>query len=155
MLFENSSPCLYLDLGRTANSATVGWPRSIISRVEVTREIVVVEDRLAPTELRRLCDAFFGDMVKVVVDVERGIVAVGGELHADGEAVLLETGSRPEAVWGANYYPGRGPEHCVDFTALINIRPAHGNRAMEILDPDVRQRVRDVIARRIGEGEEV
>lgn len=118
-------------------------------------DIVVVEDRLDPGELRRLCDAFFGDMVKVVVDVEREVVAVGGELHADGEALLLESGSRPQDVWGANYYPGRGRDRCIEFTALINIRPAQGNRAMEILDLGLRERVRDVIARLIGEGEEV
>ena len=32
-----------------------------------------------PAELRRLVAAHFEDMVKNVVDVERGIAAVGGE----------------------------------------------------------------------------
>jgi hypothetical protein len=41
--------------------------------------IVVAETRLDPAELRRLVAAFFEDMVKYVVDVERGIAAVGGE----------------------------------------------------------------------------
>lgn len=116
-------------------------------------DIVVVHDRIPREELARLCATFFGDMVKVVVDVERRVVAVGGELHADAEAVLLQSGSRPEDLWGVNYYPGRGRENCVEYTALINIRPAHGNRGMEIADPGLRERVRDVVFRCIGEGE--
>ena len=117
-------------------------------------EIAVVRvGRIEPAELRRLVDLFFEDMVKYVVDVERGLVAVGGEMHADAEQVLLEDGSRQADLWGANYYPGRGPEECVEYTALINIRPAQGNRSMEIQDPSVRERVRELTFALIGEGE--
>ena len=74
-------------------------------------------------------------MVKYVVDVERGLIAIGGEMHVDGEQLLLESGSRQADLWGANYYPGRGTEGCIEYTSLINIRPSAGNRAMELLDP--------------------
>ncbi len=70
--------------------------------------IVIVEQRIDPGLLRRLVDRYFGDMVKYVVDIERGRAAVGGELHADAEELLLEDGSQQESLWGANYYPGRG-----------------------------------------------
>ena len=117
-------------------------------------EIVVLRsERIAPAELRRLVDLFFEDMVKYVIDVERGVVAVGGEMHSDAEQVLLEDGSRQADLWGANYYPGRGREGCIEFTALINIRPAHGNRSMEIQDPAVRERVRRLTEALIGDGE--
>ena len=56
--------------------------------------VVVGSGRLDPTELKRLVLLFFEDMVKYVVDVERGVVAVGGEMHADAEQFLLEDGSR-------------------------------------------------------------
>ncbi len=36
---------------------------------------------------------------------------------------------------------------------LINIRPAQENRSMEIQDPAVRERVREITFRLIGEGE--
>ncbi len=98
-------------------------------------------------------DLFFEDMVKYVVDVERGVAAVGGEMHADAEQALLDDGSRQADLWGANYYPGRGPEECIEYTALINIRPAQGNRSMEIQDPAVRERVRQLTWALIGEGE--
>ncbi len=115
---------------------------------------IVVSDRpLDRTELERLVRAYFGDMVKYVVDVRRGHVAVGGELHADAEQLLLEAGCEQADLWGANYYPGRGPDDCVEFTALINIRPAQGNHGMEIQDPGIRERIRDVTFRLLGRGE--
>lgn len=92
-------------------------------------------------------------MVKLVVDIRRQVVAVGGELQADAEELLLQSGSRQEDLWGANYYPGRGPDACIEFTALINIRPAAGNPTMEIADPAVRQAVRDVTFALVGKGE--
>ena len=67
--------------------------------------------------------------------------------------LLLEDGSRQADLWGANYYPGRGRERCIEYTALINIRPAQGNRSMEIQDPATRQRVRELTFALIGEGE--
>lgn len=115
--------------------------------------IVLTAEALDPAEVRRLVQALFGDMVKVVVDVCRGRAAVGGELHADAEQLLLEEGSEQADLWGANYYPGRGLEGCVEFTAMINIRPAHGNAGMEIQDPEVRRLVRDVVSRVLGQGE--
>ena len=78
---------------------------------------------------------------------------VGGELHADAEQVLLESGSQQSDLWGANYWPGRGREGCVEYTALINIRPAQGNRSMEIQDPVIRERVRELTVALLGEGE--
>ena len=104
-------------------------------------------------ELARLVAAYFEDMVKYVVDVERGIVAVGGEMHADAEQVLLEAGSRQTDLWGANYYPGRGKDACIEYTALINIRPAAGNRGMELQASDLRRRVQELTFTLIGEGE--
>jgi hypothetical protein len=115
--------------------------------------IVLVRERIAASELRRLAQAFFVDMVKVVVDVERGVAAVGGELHVDGADVLLDDGSLQEDLWGANYYPGRGPDDCIEYVSLINIRPAHGNRSMEVEDPATRARIRELTAVLIGTGE--
>lgn len=115
--------------------------------------VIVSGGRIEPSELRRLVDLFFEDMVKYVVDVSRGVVAVGGEMHADAEEALLEDGSRQPNLWGANYYPGRGREECIEYTALINIRPAQDNRSMEIRGPAIRERVRDLTFALIGEGE--
>jgi hypothetical protein len=120
---------------------------------ESTPDIVIVERRLEPSELARLVQLFFGDMVKYVVDVERRVAAVGGQLHADAEQLLLEAGSRQADLWGANYYPGRSPDDCIEYTALINIRSGQGNRSMLIVDEAIREQVRDITFALIGRGE--
>lgn len=116
-------------------------------------DIVVLEERVDAAVLAELVRRFFEDMVKYVVDVERGVIALGGELHADAEAVLLGRGSRQQDLWGANYYPGRGPHDCIEYTSLINISPARGNRGMEVEDPTVREAIRVLTHRLVGEGE--
>jgi len=115
--------------------------------------IVIVDERIERSELARLVGSFFDGMVKYVVDIERRVAAVGGELHADAEQLLLADGSRQADLWGANYYPAKGPESCIEYISLINIRPAQGNRSMDILDPAIRERVRQLTFALIGEGE--
>jgi len=117
--------------------------------------ITIIEERIERQELSRLVAAHFGDMVKIVVDVRREVVAVGGELHADAEQLLLEQGSRQADLWGANYYPGRGAEECLEYTALINIRPSQDNPSMEIQDAEIREKVRAIAERLVGRGEEL
>ena len=81
--------------------------------------------------------------VKLAVDIERELVAGGGELHVDGEQALLEDGSLQEDIWGADWDPiGE-----VRFESLINIRPRQGNRSLEIQSPEIRRRVERIVRR--------
>lgn len=116
-------------------------------------DIIIVDQRIDPGELARLVRLFFEDMVKYVVDVELRRAAVGGELHADAEQLLLDSGSRQPDLWGANYYPGRGRDSCIEYTSLINIRPSQGNRSMQIEDSAIRERVREITFALVGQGE--
>jgi len=80
--------------------------------------------------------------IKLAVDVERSILAGGGEYHADCEEVLLEDGSLQENVWGADWYPD---SKTVAFGALINIRPDQGNREMEIENPELCKKIETIV----------
>jgi hypothetical protein len=111
--------------------------------------IVVDRERIEPARLACLVEHWFKDMVKLAVDARTGAVAVGGEFHADGEQILLERGSLQADIWGANYYPGRPRDQCVECLALINIRPSQGNRSMSIEDLELRRRVLDVAYARV------
>jgi hypothetical protein len=122
--------------------------------VDEAKRIVILSERIRREELERLVAAHFGDMVKYVVDVERGVLAIGGEMHAEAEQCLLEHGSRQKDLWGANYYPARGATDCIEYTSLINISPRRGNRSMELMDPALRQRVQEITFAFIGRGEE-
>ena len=78
--------------------------------------------------------ATLGSYIKVAVDIERGVLAGGGELHADCESVLITDGSKQEHVWGANWIPS---ERKVTYEALLNIAPRRNNRSMEIQDAKI------------------
>lgn len=92
-------------------------------------------------------------MVKFVADIAQGILALGGELHADAELLLLDAGSNQSDLWGGNYHPGRGEAECIEYTSLINIRPSQGNRSLEIGSGATRTRVREIVHRLLGRGE--
>lgn len=91
-----------------------------------------------------------GTYVKVAVDARRGVLAGGGEYHADSEALLLEDGSRQEDIWGADWYP---ETRRVRLSALINIRPGRGSRSMRIEDPEVAATAEAIIRGLLGEGD--
>ena len=86
--------------------------------------------------------------VKVAVDINRGVLAGGGALHADCEAVLLDDGSAQDDIWGADWIP---VSQQVRFEALINIRPRQNNFSLTILDRDIRERM-ERVARDLLEG---
>lgn len=108
-------------------------------------DIRIITEKISKLQLKEQCDHWFGDMVKLVVDVEREVIAVGGELHADAETLLLEQGSKQEYLWGANFYPWNSPDQRISFIALINIRPHQDNPSLEILDEAIKQQVRTII----------
>lgn len=66
--------------------------------------IHVLRDRATPEQIREML-AEYTVMIKIVVDVRQKRLAGGGKMHADCEAVLLETGSAQDDLWGANWYP--------------------------------------------------
>ena len=88
----------------------------------------------------------FGDWIKAVVDVSRGVMAVGGDLHADDEALLLASGSRQRDLWGINLYPDEEGRDWIEFDSMINIRPRDGNRSRGVDDERMRARTRRVVA---------
>lgn len=84
--------------------------------------------------LRAMAEATFGDMVKAVVDLQRGVMLVDAEMHADLEAALLEEGSDQYHLWGINLYPDLPAAEWVEFDSLINLRPSQGNRSRSVED---------------------
>jgi hypothetical protein len=109
--------------------------------------IVIVSTPVTLDHLRGIAREQFGDFIKAVVDVQRAMIAIGGELHADEEALLLENGSRQPDLWGINLYPDRPVDELVEFDSMINLRPSQGNRSRGVEDPAVRGRIREIVVR--------
>ena len=108
----------------------------------------IVRDPIPLKRLAELAEDMFGDMVKAVVDVGTGIMVVGGELHADEEALLISDGSRQRDLWGVNLYPDRyGSTDFIEFDSMINIRPSQANRSRGVEDPATRASVTAIVER--------
>jgi len=108
--------------------------------------MVLVSRPISIHQLREVGAELFGDMVKGVVDIEKEIMAIGAELHADEEAFLLEHNSKQENLWGINLYPERKIPEMVEFDSLINIRPRQNNRSRGIEDPALRDRILNIVS---------
>ena len=108
-------------------------------------DIRIIRKKITHQELTEVAQANFGDMVKGVVDIKNKIIALGGELHADAEAVLLENGSLQDDLWGFNIYPDKSEDQRIQYSSLINIRPAQGARSIEIQDQQLKNKMKEII----------
>jgi uncharacterized protein DUF5674 len=113
--------------------------------IRIVRAPITLED------LRQMARGQFGEMVKAVVDVGQGIIALGGELHADEEAVLLDQGSVQSDLWGINLYPDAVGAERVEFDSMINVRPAQANRSRSVEDAARQARIREIVSRLVRE----
>jgi hypothetical protein len=108
-------------------------------------EIKIIKEKISKEELRKTAQDSFEGMVKAVVDIEKEIIALGGELHADANELLIKQGSSQKDLWGINIYPDESKEDYIEFNSLINIRPSLGNRSIEIQDLDIKEKIREII----------
>jgi hypothetical protein len=111
--------------------------------------MIIVSESITLEELKKMAEERFGNMVKVVIDVDREIMAVDGELHADEEALLLEHGSRQENLWGINIYPEMPQDEWIEFDSMINLRPSQGNRTRGVDNPEIRQKIVEIVNKRV------
>jgi hypothetical protein len=107
--------------------------------------IEIVDKKISHEEIKKMAQDNYGDMVKAVVDVERKIMAIGGEFHADAEQVLLEQGSKQTDLWGINIFPDLPAEKFIVFDSMINIKPAQNNRTRGIQDENVRHLITKIV----------
>jgi hypothetical protein len=98
-------------------------------------------------EIRELAKARFGDMVKGVIDLRRGVLLLDADLHADQEAELLAEGAAQRDLWGINLYPDLPGDDWLEFDSMINLRPSFGNRSRGVEDEATREAIRDLIGR--------
>ena len=107
--------------------------------------IKIVKNLISKNDLAEIAKNQFGDLVKSVVDVKKEIMAVGGELHADEEALLLERGSKQEDLWGVNLYIEKPEDEWIEFDSMINIRPSRGNRSRGVESLEIQRKIRDIV----------
>lgn len=109
-------------------------------------EVKIIKNSISKKEIIDIAKKQFGDLVKAVVDVEQGIIAIGGEMHADEEVALMEQeNSKREYTWGINLYPEKKGEELIEFDSIINIKPFCNNRSRDVENPETREKIKIII----------
>jgi hypothetical protein len=107
--------------------------------------IRIISSKISQDELKEICQSHFGTMVKFVIDIQKNRIALGGDMHADAESMLLEEGSRQSDLWGGNLYPWNEPASRIELTSFINIRPMDDNLSMDIQSEIIKEKIRQQI----------
>ncbi len=105
----------------------------------------ILVNPLKKSDLQPMAEKMFGNLVRAVVDIEKKVVAVDAEMHADLEQLLLEGGSEQKNLWGINFYPEMTGEDFIEFDSMINVRPSQNNRSRGVDDPTIREQIIAVV----------
>ena len=94
-------------------------------------------------EIEKMSQDYKG-YIKVVIDLERNILAGGGERHFDAEQLLLDSGSKQENLWGGGVDLETKE---IDYNSMINLRPRQNNPSRDIVSLDVREKFDKIVKR--------
>lgn len=96
--------------------------------------LLIIKKKATSTQIKKMVQDFEG-YIKLVVDIEREILAGGGERHFDGEQRLLADGSKQENLWegGVDWETKE-----IDYNSIINLRPHQNNPSRDILSSEIR-----------------
>lgn len=114
--------------------------------------IKIIKSPIRKSEIIEIASKGFGDLVKAVIDVEKEIMAIGGELHADEEVLLMEQeNSKREYTWGINIYPKKLKEEMIEFDSMINLKPSFGNHSRDIENTEIKEKIKEIVQKLIVE----
>ena len=105
----------------------------------------IIKDKITLLKLTQMAEKMFNNLVKAVVDIEKEIMAVDADLHADEYSFLIEQGSNPPYLWGVNLYPSKGGDDFVEFDSMINIRPNQGNKNRGVENEETREKIKKIV----------
>ena len=105
----------------------------------------ILTEPITVSDLKTMAAEMFGDMVKVVVDVERELVALDAELHSDIEALFLDDGSKQNSLWGINLYPDLWGDDFIEFDSMINMRPSQKNMSRGVDNQETREKIIKIV----------
>ena len=104
-----------------------------------------IVSKISMQKLQEMSYHFFEEMVKGVIDIKKGVLAVDAELHADLESLLLSEGAQQEDLWGINLYPFLYNDDFLEFDSMINIRPAQNNRSRSVESIEIQNEIKRIL----------
>ena len=111
--------------------------------------IEIVRQSISREQLDDIAREYYDELIKGVVDIERKVVALGGEMHADSEEALLQDGSKQSDLWGFSILLDKNKEECLLYEDFMNIRPRNNNKGLEVKDPKIREQMKRIIFERV------
>jgi hypothetical protein len=108
--------------------------------------VVLVKDKVSLSDIQKASEDY-QNYIKIAVDIQASRVTIGGAWHADGERLLLQTGSSQDAIWGGGIDMETKK---IETVALINIRPKFDNDSQEILDSEIRNKFIEIVQHKFG-----
>lgn len=106
----------------------------------------IIEKPITRTELKKIAEERFGDLVKGAVDIEKGVMVLGGELHIDEALKLVEQfQSKGKDIWGINLYPEKTGDDMIEFDSMINLKPDLGNRTRGIDSLGIQEKIKNIV----------
>lgn len=101
-----------------------------------------IVENISIVELSAMAEKMYGSLVKADVDIVKNVLMVDMGMHADGEAYLMENGSKQQDLWGINLHPADyGTDDFIEFDSMINIRPRQGNASKDVLNPEIKKQI--------------
>lgn len=96
--------------------------------------ITVLTEPIEKETLPKLAKTIGGFYIKIVIDLEKQIMAAGAKMHVDEEQLLISEGSEKEDLWGGGYDLETGE---ISYDSIINNKPGI-NSSSDMLDPKER-----------------
>ena len=109
---------------------------------------MILRQRISLEEIHHMEPQYFDDMVKIVIDAKRELVAVNMEMHSDLGIELYDDGSDDNDLFGANLYY---EDHSIEWSSTLNVKQnrkiQNGTYGRVITDNDTIQRLTDIVNR--------
>ena len=105
----------------------------------------ILEKEVKQSDLKNAEFLLNEEMVKAVVDVDKELLGIDAEMHADLEQLFLKNGSSQDSLWGINLWLNEDGDDFIEFDSMINIRPRQGNRSRDVENPEIREKIKSVV----------
>ena len=105
----------------------------------------LIDKKIKRKDLKKISLSNFGLLIKAVIDINKEIIVVGGEMHADEEKYLLENGSKQTDLWGINLYPDLDVNNFIEFDSMINVRPSINNFSRGIENKEIQKKIITIV----------
>ena len=107
--------------------------------------VTILTKPISKAELTEIAKPWYGNLIKLAVDITKEKIALGGEWHADCQKLLMENSSDMKNIWGANLFLTKDKVKRLEFVALINIKPNFNHFTMGLEDAAIQEKIQNIV----------